>query len=109
MEYKLLKDLSSVCGVKEYNLQGLSELAIDLIGHYIHCAKLEKDNPINIDIGIGNLAILCKEDCIEYKFSPSEDMEKSLSRSARMSSDVLIDRACELIGQRINKTYKELI
>lgn len=104
-----LKDLSQLCGVQEYNLQGLVNQFNNLISHYIFCEKEKKNTNVEVDIGIGTLVFIIVNNEIKYKFIPSKKLERSVSSGYNSKESVLIEKADKLIGQRINKTYKELL
>lgn len=106
---ELLKDLAEISGVKKFNLDGLTKLSLDLFSHYISCAKQENTNLLEIDIGIGSLIIRLSENEIDYKFIPSKNLEWAIKDGLVNKESILIKKANTLIGQRINKTYKELI
>ncbi len=109
MTKNALNDLSQLCGVQEYNLVGLSNQFNTLISHYMFCLKNSVDNKLEVDIGIGTIVFILVNNEVKYKFIPSKNLEKSVIEGCKADESVLIKKANQLIGQRINKTYKELL
>ncbi len=105
----LLKDLANITDIKEYNLQRLTDIISKLISHYTFCARQEGLNCIDIDLGKANLIIRFEDDGISYKFVPGKDLNEAIKRAYNNKDTELIDGTIKLIGQRINKTYKELL
>ena len=103
------KDISQLCSISETNLDGLNNQLCDLISHYIYCARETEEKEIQLDIGIGLLIIMIYDKEVRYKFLPSKSMEKAVIDGYKSRNSVLIEKADKSIGQRINKTYKELL
>lgn len=105
----LIKDLSAITDIKEYNLKSLLTLVTKLISHYVYCSAKEKSTQIDIDLGIAELIIYFENDVVKYKFIPSKELHNSIKKSFNSDEDLLIDEAIKVLGQRIEKTYKELL
>lgn len=105
----VLTDLSALCGVKRFNLDGLASQLTYLISHYITCARAEKTDVVELDIGIGTLILKLDDIEVKYKFIPSNQLSKEVINGYNSKDSVLIQKADKLIGQRINKTYRELL
>ena len=105
----LLKDLSSMTNIKEYNFEYLSKVISKLIAHYVFCAKQDNQKHIEIDLDFAKLIIGFADDNIFYKFIPSKELNDSIKQAYNDQDAKLIDETISLIGQRIIKTYKELL
>lgn len=103
----LLTDLSTLSGIKEYNLVKLQSLIIDIISHTVVEGLKNKDKVIEIDIGIGTLYIINNEGIIQYKFIPNAKLERTIIK-AYNGEDILLNKLEEEITNRILKSYEEL-
>lgn len=103
----LLTDLSTLSGIKEYNLVKLQSLIIDIISHTVVEGLKNKDKVIEIDIGIGTLYIINNEGTIQYKFIPNAKLERTIIK-AYNGEDILLNKLEEEITNRILKSYEEL-
>ena len=104
----LLEDISNLSTVAITNLNKLTSLSEDVIGHAVLEAILNKDNMVEVDIGIGLLYILISEDEIKYKFIPSTKVQNSVELAVNKKKSKLIERVDEVLGRRIMNTYKDL-
>lgn len=62
----------------------------------------------SIDIGFGKLCILIEDDDVFYKFIPSRKFEENLAHTITHKSSPLIEKADDLLVQKIKNTYKDL-
>lgn len=105
---KLLEDLSILSGVAITNLDKLTSLEEDIIGHAVLEAVTNKDPIAEIDIGIGVLYILISDDEIKYKFIPSSKVQNSVKLAVDKRQSKLTQRVDETLARRIMHTYKDL-
>lgn len=107
MKTNLIEDLSVLTGVSKYNLIDLANLSVDVISHDINESILQHESVTEINIGIGTLLITNQDNSIKYKFIPSKTLENNVYNSYQ-KQDTLELKVDKVLGERINKTYKDL-
>lgn len=105
--FELKKDLSVLTNIKEYNLDKLCKLIINIIGYDILESIKNKNTVTEINLGFGVLSVLIEEDILKYKFIPCTELETVIKNSYKGKNNLklIVDKA---LGDRIIKSYKEL-
>lgn len=104
----IYKDLSTITNIGEYNFTKLIKNIELLIAHYIDEAKKENKRKIKIDLGIGELTILLKEN-LEFLFQPSDRLIKISNKTLEGKLNPLADAIGKEIKIRLESVYKELM
>lgn len=104
----LLKDLSILTNVSHTNLTFLNIHAINTITHTVLESVLDNNDITEIDIGIGILKILHKNNEIKYKFIPNETLNNKVVHTITYKESPLCKKVDAVLGDRINKAYKDL-
>ena len=108
-EFDTQKELSELMCVPLAVLQRLNTNLLTVIGSHIYTSKLEDDNCLSLDIGIGQLNILVLGDSVKYKFIPSNKLEKVVKDVIVSNVDPLEKCAEEELSERILTLYKGLL
>lgn len=108
MKRKLLLDISTIYSIRATIIDKITELAEACICDYIVETKLNDDDLLEINIGIGKLSLLILKDSIEYQFIPSNKLEKLIINTVTSMKSPLINISEEGIEQKLISTYKEL-
>lgn len=69
---------------------------------------MDHETESSIDIGFGKLCILIEDNNVFYKFIPSHKFEEKLLHTITYKSSPLIEKADDLLVQKIKNTYKDL-
>lgn len=62
-----------------------------------------------VDLEFGKLGIIIQNDCIQYKFIPSQYFEQILINTINSKKSPLISEVENTITSRIGQAYKELL
>lgn len=109
MNYNLLEDISTITTLPLKTLSKLSDKSIECICNSVYESKLV-DEPVSvIDIGIGKLNIIVKQDSISYNFIPSKDLDTKVKTTIIKNVNPLVKTIEEGLASRILNTYKDLI
>ena len=84
----------------------ISELCIC---DYINELDMIDEDVLDIDIGIGVISILIIEDEIQYSFSPSTLLEKSMIKTIETKQSPLVNKLEINLENKINSTYKDIM
>ena len=103
----LIKDISDITNVKEYNLEILNDIAISILSYDIVEDLKSKNNVSEIDIGIGYLYITKEDNIIKYKFIPNSKLEKTIVKSYN-GTNMLVEKIDDALNDRIMSSFKEL-
>lgn len=108
MKQKLIEDISAIYSIRASILNKLIKLAETCICDYLVEARLNDDDLVEINIGIGKLVILILDNYVEYQFIPSNKLEKLISKSIIDAKSPLEHTLEEGIEEKLVYTYKEL-
>lgn len=106
---KLSYDLSALTNIPVFTMNKLIDKSILCICHGVHEGIIEKNNPVEVDIGIGVMYINYEEDEIKYKFIPSKKLEESVAKTVSTNISPLTAAAEEELKERVEATYKNLL
>lgn len=105
--YNLQKDLEELTGIKGYNLNSLSNLCCDIIGHDVLENLYNQNNVTEINLGFGTLCVINIDNELKYKFIPCTRLETSIKNAYKNKSQIELE-VNKVLGDRISKSYKGL-
>lgn len=107
--HSLLEDLSVLTTVGHVYFKQLASKVVSIISHDVAESIRSKDQVTSVDTGIGELRIANIDGEIHYKFIPSPKLDRAVRKTYETrESQLNIDIDVEL-GERITKTYKDLL
>lgn len=109
MKRYLTKDISGITSIKNNVIQKLNHIGELCICDYINELDMLNEDVLQIDIGIGIISILVKDDELEYSFYPSNTLEKSLIRTIEKKESPLVKLSEINLENKINSTYKDIM
>ena len=109
MKRYLLKDVSSLTNINDKIIDKLSNVSKLCICDYINELDIIDEDVLNIDIGIGIISMLIVDDEIQYSFSPSESLEKTMIKTIEDKESPLINKLEVNLEKKINSTYKDIV
>lgn len=104
----LIQDLSILTTIGKYNLDQLTSKSISVISHDVEESLRDSQDITSIDIGLGVLHILHKDNVIKYKFIPSKKLDDTIFNTYKNRESALVVEIDKALGERINNTYKDL-
>lgn len=108
MKRNLITDLSALSLIRMSILDKLIELSELCICDYIIESKIKDTDFIEINIGIGKLSILRSDESIEYRFIPSNKLEKLIIANIDSNKSLLTEKSEVGLENKLLTTYKEL-
>lgn len=109
MTCDMLKDISTLTTTPFFALSKMSDRCEDVICHSILESAHNEEIETKIDLGIGDLIIVCDGSDVRYKFLPSKSLEHKIVESFNSGKDPLIEVIESSLSTKLMKTYKELI
>ena len=109
MKYDLIKDTATLTTIPEKALTKLASKAIYSINEAVVESQLANDNVIDIDIGIGNLAIKIEDEEVVYKFVPSPELDNSIKETILNGRNLLEDALEASLVDKLTNTYKDIL
>ena len=105
----IINDLSTITTIPMNSLQKLKEKEIYLICNAVEESTLQGKNITEINLGLGTLVILIEGGFINYKFTPSNKLEKNLVDTIINKKNPLTNLFEEALADRVVKTYKDML
>lgn len=105
----IVTDVSELTNVSEKILEKLLNVAALCIGHNLHESLVSKQDTVVLDVGVGELILLVRNDLLQYKFIPCPSFEKMLARVVLTGQSPIAEQLESNLQQRIEQTYKELL
>lgn len=109
MKYNLKTDLSKVTNIPEPLLDKLVTKIRAIICDDVLDACLENSKIIEVDIGIGTLAICTEDNKLRYRFTPSEMFNENVTATIVDLKSPVKDRASLTLASKIQDLYEELL
>lgn len=109
MEYDMIKDVSTITSIPDKTLKKLVTKIVYCINDAVAEANAAGEDLVDLDIGLGTLAIKLDSDTIKYKFIPSAELEKSIRETILNERNLLEDALDAALVDRLTNTYKDLI
>lgn len=104
----LLQQITDITTIPQHSLQRLFTTMNYCICNSVYESKLEHESITSLNIGIGILQIENTGKELNYKFIPSQQLERSLIKTITKNENPLIDKLETTFTQRIVKTYKDM-
>lgn len=104
----LTTDLSTLTSIPKASLDKLVEKSQWCICHSVEESILNRNNIVEINIGIGILYIKLEEENIKYKFIPSQSLEDCVRDTVLNKHNPLIAVTEQALITRIINTYKDI-
>ena len=105
----LIEDLSQLTCVSDTTLKKFVPLITYVIGHAVHEGQCEHKDIVEIDLGVGDLHIKIDDDEIRYRFVPSTDLQKTVSKTVTSKTSPIVTKLHTDLQDRIQRTYKEML
>lgn len=105
----LISELSTLSTIPEATLTKLLEKVFYIISDEIMEAKIQEQEIVDIDIGIGSLKILLNPETIKYKFIPNAKLEVQ-TKAALTKEKNTLDLALEKsLVSKLTNIYKDFL
>ena len=105
----LIEDVSKLTTIPIKSLNSLSDTFIYCIIDAVKESKLNGEDTVNLDLGIGNICIKLLDKELKYKFIPSDKMNKGMSDLFNKGLNSLENVLESSLVDKIVNTYKDLI
>ena len=105
----LIKDISALSNMPEDMLFKLQTLIEFNIQQCVFESIIEKNNLVEIDIGIGILYIKYEGESVKYKFIPSDKLEQEVNQVINSRKSPIMTMSTKQMVSRLQAAYKELI
>lgn len=109
MEYDIIKDTAALTTVPEKTLRKLVSKVIYCINDAVAEMQAAGQNILDLDLGLGNLAIKVDNDEVSYKFVPSQDLDESIKSSVLNGRNLLEDALEAALVERLTNIYKDIL
>lgn len=109
MEYDIIKDTAVLTTIPEKTLKRLVSKEIYCINDAVAEMQAADKTVIDLDIGLGNLAIGVVDDKVVYKFTPSPELEESVKAAILNGRNLLEDALEAALVERLTNTYKDIL
>lgn len=107
--FDLISDISLLTTLPDKTLRKLCDKGAECICHNVLESINEAENETSVDLTIGELKIIVRDDEIHYKFKPSSKLESMLVSTLTTKEDPLVKSVEDGLVSRIMNTYKDLI
>ena len=104
---KIADDISKLTTIPIDEVEQILNCIKDCICYNIQESIKNKDDFIDVDVGIGSLSLGVAEDTIEYKFIPSNDLENDVKYTLENGCCPLISKIENSLRNKIVGAYKE--
>lgn len=105
----IVEDISTLSNVSEKTLEKFIDIGDCCICHSILEEIQNKNDIVQIDIGIGELTIKIECSQIKYKFVPSKKLEKMIVTTVTTNESPIVSNIDKNLQEKIDRTYKELL
>lgn len=105
----VIESISKLTSIPLRYIEKIFSLEQDYVCYAIQQAFCEKQNNVDVDIGIGTLSILVENENIYYKFLPSQSLETDIQHTVSVNEAPIIKKLEENIKEKVLNAYKELL
>lgn len=106
MNSSLKKDLSTLTTINESTLSKMTNKIIWCITDAVCKSIYNRDESTVVDIGIGKLIIKYDNNQVKYKFTPSKELEDSISTAVVTERNPLVDALESSLVDKMTNVYK---
>lgn len=107
MRVNLVEDLSELTTIQLASLNRLVKQSMWIICDAVEAAVHNKDDSLDIDIGLGTLKINFDNEEVKYKFIPKPTLENGISRAIVEEQNPLQLALEKSLADKITNVYKE--
>ena len=107
--FDAIKDIQKLTTIPGTTLDKVIDLIKDSICSDILEVIDNGQQTCNVDIGIGNIQLLFCDECIKYKFIPSQSLESRLRDTISTGIDPIEKRLENKITEKLVGAYKEML
>lgn len=106
---KLEESISKLTTIPKDAMSDIFTLTDEIIcDEFLNCIDEGEDVSV-VDVGIGTLSIMLVDGGIEYKFIPSEELEKMMVSTVESENSPLVNHLNREITKRVITKYKNLM
>ncbi len=105
----LVEDVSALTTIPVTALNQLLDKAIYCICDGIEEARLKKENPVDIDLGIGILTVFVEDASVQYRFTPGRKLENAVRSVVVENKNPLTCIIEKTLTQKILNAYKQYL
>lgn len=109
MKYVLKTDLSKITNIPEPLLDKLINKIRAIICDDVLEASLEKNNIIEIDVGIGTLTICIDDNNLRYRFTPSSIFNDNITATIVDLKSPVKEGTSITLASKVQEMYEELL
>lgn len=104
---KIANDISKLTTIPTDEVEKVISCMNDCICYNLQEGIKNKDDFLDVDIGIGNLTLSINNDTIEYKFIPSTTLEDNIKYTFEHNCCPLVEKLESSLRNKIFGAYKE--
>lgn len=105
----LVEDVSALTTIPVNALNQLLDKAVYCICDGIEEARLKKENPVDIDLGIGILTVFVEDTNVQYRFTPNKKLENAVKAVVMENKNPLVCLIEKTLTQKILNAYKQYL
>lgn len=109
MTYDIIKDTATLTTVPEKAIRKLISKEVYSIADAVAEMQAANIDVIDLDIGLGNLALSIVDDKVVYKFVPSQELDEIIKSSILNGRNLLEDALEASLVERLTNTYKDIL
>ena len=109
MAKKVTEGLSKLTTIDPKALDRLIDLGECVIVDSILEGIESRENPVEIDVGIGTLTVQILDDSVRYRFSPSAKFGDDVGNAIRHGANPLDKKVESTLVDKFINTYKDLL
>lgn len=109
MKSNAVEDVSKLTQVSDKVLNKIVDLLRTTIAETFSESEEIGDDTTSVDIGIGELTILHKNDELRFRFNPSAKLQEDIKKILSGDRDIFVEKVENSLSQKISDLYKELL
>lgn len=105
----LVNDISNLTTLSIRLLEKLNKTAMTIIGHSVYESLQESSPDTHVDLGYGTLTIHVDTDTVRYRFVPSMELERLVTKTVTTKTSPLKVALDKNLSDKLQNTYRELL
>lgn len=105
----LVEDISALTTIPTTTLNQLLDKVVYCICDGVEEASLKKENPVDMDLGIGILTIFVEDTNVQYRFTPGKKLENAIKTVVTENKNPLVCVIEKTLTQKILNAYKQYL
>lgn len=105
----LIEDVSALTTIPTTTLNQLLDKVVYCICDGVEEARLKKENPVDMDLGIGILTIFVEDSNVQYRFTPNKKLESAVRAVITENKNPLVCTIEKTLTQKILNAYKQYL